>query len=275
MKSLQKHLGFLAIPLLMLIAGLIAVVFPDTILKLSPAGRATFTLIVSVVPGLLWLYFFYLQDKYDKEPKAYLVGVFILGGLLAYAFSMPLEALVQVSVANVAGSLLVKFINAVLLVGCIQEFSKFLTVRYTVYFSREFNEPADGIIYAAAAGLGFAAVYNFVYCINLPSINLSVVLLRVVEQYLVSAVFAGVMGYFMGEAKFAKKNKELLMIVGFLSTAILNGLYSVFTDLIQGMQFEAWKNLLISGVMVSIVYGVLYVLLQKALEESKFKKRTV
>jgi RsiW-degrading membrane proteinase PrsW (M82 family) len=275
MKAVQKYLGFLAIPILLIVAALLALVCENTLLELSPFWRFLFALVVSVVPGLLWLWFFYLEDKYEKEPKTYLIGIFILGGLLAFGISMPLESAFGVYSLNVGASEFVKFLAAFFLIGGIQEFTKYVGVRYTVYYSDEFNEPADGIIYMAASGLGFAAVYNFVYCISLQTIAVSVMSIRVVEQYLISAVFAGVTGYFMGHSKFRQKQKEITMVLGFICAAFLNGTYRYLKDVIQGLQFEAWKNLVLSGVMVIFVYGILYVLLQRALDESKFKKEIV
>ena len=38
-------------------------------------------LLVSILPGVLWLAFFYRQDRYEPEPKRVIVRVF-LGGML-------------------------------------------------------------------------------------------------------------------------------------------------------------------------------------------------
>ena len=38
---------------------------------------------------------------------------------------------------------------------------KYAVVRYTVYMSREFDEPMDGIVYMMACGTGFAVWVNY------------------------------------------------------------------------------------------------------------------
>ena len=49
------------------------------------------------------------------------------------------------------------------MIGFIQEFLIYAALRYTVYYSPEFDERVDGIIYAAAAGLGYATTLNLQY----------------------------------------------------------------------------------------------------------------
>src|SRR4030065_1159083 len=53
---------------------------------------------VALVPALIWLLFFYLQDRLEPEPKRYVIGVFILAALLAAAGGIPVgHGLCQVS----------------------------------------------------------------------------------------------------------------------------------------------------------------------------------
>ena len=57
-------------------------------------------------------------------------------------------------------------IGCFLVIGPREEIAKFLAVRLFVYRNKEFNEPLDGIIYAAAAALGFASLENMLYVID-------------------------------------------------------------------------------------------------------------
>ena len=52
---------------------------------LAAAGLA-----LALIPALIWLIFFYQQDRLEPEPKGYVLGVFILGALLAQAIGIPL-----------------------------------------------------------------------------------------------------------------------------------------------------------------------------------------
>src|SRR5450830_835416 len=47
-------------------------------------------LLLALVPALIWMIFFYLQDRLEPEPKGYILGVFLLGAILASAIGIPL-----------------------------------------------------------------------------------------------------------------------------------------------------------------------------------------
>ena len=53
-----------------------------------------------------------------------------------------------------------QFVNAFFIVAFIEEFSKYVIVRYYNQPKKGFNEPFDGIIYAVMVSMGFAAVEN-------------------------------------------------------------------------------------------------------------------
>ena len=43
------------------------------------AGRAP----LALIPAVLWLIYFYLRDIHEPEPTHYVVGIFLLGALVA------------------------------------------------------------------------------------------------------------------------------------------------------------------------------------------------
>jgi len=47
-------------------------------------------ILMALIPALIWLVFFYQQDRLEPEPKGYVLGVFILGAILA---NVPLAGL--------------------------------------------------------------------------------------------------------------------------------------------------------------------------------------
>jgi RsiW-degrading membrane proteinase PrsW (M82 family) len=272
MNKLLKNRGFWGIIVLIAMGAVLSVVMKDAEpWNLGDTEHLIFSITFSLIPGLLWLYFFYTQDKHEREPKHYMLGIFVIGMLLGYSFAYPIEQYFAESHVQ-SGSAVVELLWAILVFGTVQEVTKFIAVRYSVYNSKEFNEPADGVIYTVAAGLGFAAAYNIVYLNSLETINMSVVPVRVIEFYLVSAVFAGIMGYYMGKAKFESSGKETKMLTGFIIAIVLNGLYQFIGSQIQGMSYNVWENLLLSVVFVVIIYAIMFSMLQRSLESSPFKK---
>ncbi|NLA24260.1 MAG: PrsW family intramembrane metalloprotease [Bacteroidales bacterium] len=268
--------GFIGIVLLIIIGAACTWLLEGTILSLSSAWQIPFSLVVTLIPGLLWLWFFYMEDKYEKEPVQMLLGVFALGALAAYAIAEPLITILKPTVSVFEQNLLTQFLTQFLIIGMIQLLVIFIVVRFSIYFSDEFNEPADGVIYSIAAGLGFAATYNITYLNGLESMNMGVVITRVINFYLVMAIFSGIMGYFIGFAKFSKSGnfgRELFMSLGLIIAVFLYAVYETVLGKIQGMEFDIWKELFISAGIVIVIYLIMYFLLNRSVEASPFKEQ--
>jgi RsiW-degrading membrane proteinase PrsW (M82 family) len=198
-------------------------------LLLHPALTGTVLILAGVllalIPAFIWMAFFYLQDRLEPEPKGYILAVFLLGALLASAVGIPLvENLFHVSrwiYADTATTIL----GSILVVGFIQEFLKYAAIRYSVYRSAEFDEPTDGVIYATAAGLGYATILNIQFVIANGGVALGSSVIRMVVVALAQASFAGITGYFLGRAKFERKPWWWLSL-GLVLAAVANGLFN-------------------------------------------------
>jgi hypothetical protein len=144
--------------------------------------------VLALVPAFIWMAFFYLQDRLEPEPKGYIVGVFLLGALLASAVGIPLvENLFRVS-NWIYSDTLTTILGSILVVGFVQEFLKYAAVRYSVFPSAEFDEATDGVIYATAAGLGYATVLNIQFVIANGGVALGSSVIRMVSPATSSGV---------------------------------------------------------------------------------------
>nr|MBA3454840.1 PrsW family intramembrane metalloprotease [Deltaproteobacteria bacterium] len=107
--------------------------------------------LVAGIPALFWLGFFYLMDRHEPEPKQLVVGVCVLGALIAAPFAdfLQFQAVPPVSLQmhSIEPLAIDRILYAVLIAGLAQEMCKYAVVRYTIYQSREFDEPMDGIVY--------------------------------------------------------------------------------------------------------------------------------
>src|SRR5215468_7430415 len=103
--------------------------------------------VLAGVPAVLWLGFFYLMDRHEPEPKQLVAGVCVLGALVAAPLSdfVQFQAVPPVALAahGLSPLSLDRVLYAVLVTGLTQEMCKYAAVRYTVYMSREFDEPMD------------------------------------------------------------------------------------------------------------------------------------
>jgi RsiW-degrading membrane proteinase PrsW (M82 family) len=221
--------------------------------------------LLALVPAAIWLTAFYLQDRTEPEPKSYLLGVFFLGALLAAAVGQPLINSVFRVDEWAWYSLAIRLIAGVCVVGAIQSFLTYAAVRYTVYNSPEFDEKVDGIIYGAAAGVGYATTLNLAYVLQEGGVDPAIAAIRIAVAALAQASFAGVTGYFLGRAKFEARG-PLWLPAGVLLAALLNGVVTVALGEIgrSGLRATPINGLILAGIVAGATFAVLYAIMRAA-----------
>jgi RsiW-degrading membrane proteinase PrsW (M82 family) len=259
------HAGWVLV--VALVAFVLVVVGIDTFAKPTLEGGLLILtgIVMALIPAVIWLVFFYLQDRLEPEPKRYVVGIFILGGLLASAIGIPLvDDLFRVR-EWLYDSALVQLVGGILVIGFIQEFLKYAAVRYTLFDSREFDERMDGVIYGTAAGLGYATMLNIQYVLSNAGVDLSVGVIRIVITALAQASFAGIVGYFLAQDKFEGK-PVWWMPCGLALAAVLNGVFVFVRDLasVRGLQFNPWNGLILATVIALLILAALFWLMRRA-----------
>ena len=227
-------------------------------------------LLLALIPALLWLIFFYQQDRLEPEPKSYVISVFILGALVAQAVGIPLlEDIFDVR-HWLPISPWVNLLGSILVIGFTQEFLKYAAVRYSVYPSAEFDERVDGVVYGTAAGLGYATMLNVHYVVASGGVNLQAGVIRIVITALAQASFAGLTGYFLGRAKFEDEPVWWLPS-GIALAAVLNGLFTYLrgelttTGLgLTGGGFNPWPGLILAAIVAVVTFGAVFYLIRRA-----------
>ena len=150
----------------------------------------------AIAPGVALMAYFYLKDRYDSEPISLVIKIFMLGVLLVFP-TMVLQRIFMESLGNNP------FVTSFLLSGGIEEFVKWFVLYYVFYKHAEFDEPYDGIVYGAAISLGYATLENVIYDF-VHHFTFSELMLRAFLPVSGHALFAVLMGYYMGKAKFVK-----------------------------------------------------------------------
>jgi RsiW-degrading membrane proteinase PrsW (M82 family) len=180
--------------------------------------------IIALVPAAIWLWFFYRRDRLEPEPKGYVLGVFLLGALLAAGVGIPLvDRFFRVG-EWLNASFVTQVFGGILIVGFVQEFLKYAAVRFSVYESQEFDEWTDGILYGTAAGLGYATMLNIDFIVGSGGANLGPAAVTVALTALVHASLGGIVGYFLGRDKLEVR-PVWWQAAGLAIAAVLNGLY--------------------------------------------------
>jgi protease PrsW len=234
--------------------------------QLSGVALVFAGIILALVPAVIWLIAFYRQDSLEPEPKQYVLGIFVLGAIVAEAIGQPLiRDLFRVQ-DWVGADLAMGFLGSIVIVGVVQEFLKYAVVRYTIYGAAEYDQPVDGIIYAASAGLGYATMLNIHYILDNGGVDLGVGAIRCAVEALAQASTAGVVGYFLGQAKF-KKMGPVWLPLGIVLAAALNGVVRLLLDRapLFGTNFgyNNWAALIAAVIVAGGIFAVLLNIIQR------------
>ena len=178
------------------------------------------------------MFIIYHLDK-DKEPKKLLILMFFMGMLSCLValnitnlieFFLPFFKCESVLKSN---SYVMLFAYSFLVVGLVEEFSKWLFNISTGWNNKEFNQLYDAIVYAVFISLGFATLENIVY---VTTENLWIGLIRAVVSVPGHAFFGVTMGYYIGFSKLAyyynyEKLSKKNMYKSILFPALLHGVF--------------------------------------------------
>ncbi len=191
-------------------------------------------LAIALAPGLFWVWYFYKKDKYEPEPKKLIIITFILGMISTIPAGILNSLLMPFSIDE-AGILLL-FLGAFFVIGPVEEISKYLAMRVYALKSKEFNEPIDAMLYSVVAALGFATFENFLY---ISQYGASLILMRAITGCLGHAGFSGIVGYYVGKAKFSSPKNNSLVYKGLAIAAFSHGLFDfvLFTQTILAFLF--------------------------------------
>ncbi|MFO8184555.1 MAG: PrsW family intramembrane metalloprotease [Candidatus Aegiribacteria sp.] len=199
-------------------------------------------ILASILPAFLWMVLFYRSDRYAPEPKKLVARTFLVGALVGAAMVFSLKEL-PFKLAIIYSSVFIAPVS--------EETAKFLSVRWTVYNNREFNEPVDGMVYATAAALGFASVENVIYVLNSwlaggPEVGVMVLAGRSVLSVPAHALFSSIWGLALGwHKKRGTFRSGLFVVAGLLGGMALHGLFNflVSENLLGGFVFLAFLGL--------------------------------
>ena len=179
---------------------------------------------LAFAPGLFWLWFFYKRDKIEPEPKHLIVKTFFWG----MAAVIP-AIFLETPFKGMAGGLALTVVAAPIF----EEYFKYFAVRRTIYAHDEFDEPMDGIVYAAAAALGFASLENAFFLFSAysrggESLVWSTFTIRALLSVPGHVMFSAMWGYALGVAKFSPGvNKRKVIAGGVALAMLLHGLFNL------------------------------------------------
>jgi len=156
------------------------------------------------------------------------------------------------------------FVLSFIISGGIEEFIKWFIVFFIVFDHELFNEPYDGVIYTVAVSLGFATLENVLYAFALPA-DPFILLIRALLPVSGHALFAVIMGFYYGKAKFSAAPRRKMLAYSILLPVVIHGMF----DYIQLAFTEKWSWTIIP--FVALLWICAMILVRKALDRSPFR----
>lgn len=180
---------------------------------------------LSILPPILWL-LFYLREDCHPEPKRLLVLSFV-GGMASAIIAVVVELALLGKEGLISEYVTVqeRVFFLFLVIGFIEEYAKYLPVKFLVLRRADFDEPVDAMIYMMTAALGFAALENVLFLFPLfhesTAAAFEVAANRFLGANLLHALSSGVVGFFLARSFFHPKRHHFVAL-GVIIAALLH-----------------------------------------------------
>jgi RsiW-degrading membrane proteinase PrsW (M82 family) len=217
----------------------------------SRRGLAAACALLPFALSFAWLFFLRRFDRTRPEPVWLVVATFALGGLAIVPAGLAETALGMVSpwldpgLATLGGqawALPLSIPVYTITVGAVEESAKYLAAWGLARHRKEFDEPVDGIIYACAASLGFAAVENVKY-FAFGRMSGVVISMRAFETVPAHMFFSAIWGYAMGSTLVSRRARVLPYL---LLAALAHGTFDAIVST-DGLPFVPALLVLVLG----------------------------
>ena len=197
-------------------------------------------IVAALLPAILLLVYIRKKDRLEPEPPR-LIRKLVLGGVLAIVPAIILEDIVS-SVLDATvpqGTVLYATLEAFVVAAMVEEACKLFFLHRFTWKDPNFNCWFDGIVYAVAVSLGFAALENVLYVLQG---GLTVALMRAILSIPGHMGFAVFMGMRYSRAKFWQMRGDparakQAMLSAYLLAVLMHGIYDACLMINTG-----WSN---------------------------------
>lgn len=237
-------------------------------------------ILAALLPAILLMAFIYWRDP-NKEPFEWVAKAFGLGlvsSFIAVAIAFPFTLFVD-GIQD-SSPMLKGVCKAFLCAAIPEEFAKFLMLRRIVKKNPYFDQFMDGIVYAVAVGLGFAALENVLYVAGAQGnewfgIALSRGIFAVPGHY----ADAVLMGYFYSLYHFNKQRYSKIKSLILIAPILAHGIYDAL--LMMTGEDKPLVSFILIGTFLYFVYRLhkfcyrrILLMTQKDIDRENIKKFT-
>ena len=155
--------------------------------------------IAAVIPALILMWKVYKSDRLEKESPR-LLWKLVLMGVLSTVIALVLEWILQALLGLIVPEShpLYNVLLYFVVVGMVEECSKYFVLKRSTWKLHEFNCQYDGVVYAVFVSLGFALFENIGYVLRF---GFSAAIIRALTAIPGHACFGVFMGVFYGLAR--------------------------------------------------------------------------
>lgn len=231
---------------------------------------------LALVPCLIWMVFFYLQDRKEPEPPPYLLFAFVLGAAMAALVWLPLKNHVFDLSSWLYSDLLSFVLGSVILYGGSLALVTFVLLKHVFQRMKEFDEPVDGMVYGAFAGTGYAFTESMDHLFQRPDFTLFPLVFAITANILIFSSSASLTGYYVGKIKFTGKGTGIRSVRGILVAMIAVGLYKTVIEIfmLEGLDHVYWYSFG-AVILLSVILLLLALNRIKSLSEMKTTPKPV
>jgi len=217
-------------------------------------------LFLAFLPPILWLLFYLREDKHP-EPKLLLLLTFF-GGMASALLALVIEFLLfrKEGLGLMSGGLESNALLFFLVIGFIEEYVKYLPVKFLIIRRLEFDEPIDAMIYMMTSALGFAALENalFIFPIIQHSFfsGIEVTANRFLGANLLHALSSGIVGFFLARAWFvsAQHKRRYLIAFGLVFASVLHAVFNYLILIREVIPQGTFYIILLLSIMAVIIF---------------------
>ena len=210
----------------------------------------------AILPAAILLVYIFAKDKLRREPvkevgKGVLFGVGSVLCTFLFIWLFSLAGLApDASDNSFMGRIRYSFFGAAIP----EESAKLLMLWLLLRRCRYFDEHMDGIVYAVAVGMGFAAVENIVYLFNNYNHWMSVGITRALFSVPGHFAFAVFMGYYYSLFRFGQKSWRSSHLLAAWGVPVM--LHGIFDALLFLMDFNPALTGLLFVAFLAFCFGM-------------------
>jgi len=202
------------------------------------------SVVLAALPAVAILLVIRRMDRARPEPIG-LIFSSVVYGFIAVIPAATMEATIGL-LAPLRESPASRLFYAFAVAALIEESVKLYFIRRRIFRRKEFDERADGIVYAICVSMGFAFVENLMYGYRDPSLLFA----RAFTAVPGHALFSGIMGYYVGLAKVEGRRTSSR---GLAWAVALHGLYDFF--LFSGLILLVLPLLILGWIGLGSMFG--------------------